>query len=76
MIKGILRTINQAVNLWLRGSCLASLAYYVASTPLMSILNSGGGIHLIVVGCIWRCKLFEVDMKGFSKYMAQYHNDL
>lgn len=43
---------------------------FVAYAPLTMLLNSGGGIHPIVVGSIWRHLISKFATKEVGKYMT------
>jgi len=73
--RDLLCAITLVVNLWLGGRCPLSLAEFVASTPLTSLLKPGGGLCSIAVGTIWRRLVSKVAMKGVGKDMAKYLND-
>lgn len=70
-----LYSITLILNLWLGGICLMSLVEFVASSPLILLLNPNSGILLISVGYIWRWLVSKVGMRGFSEDVTHYFND-
>ncbi|KAJ0896593.1 hypothetical protein HanRHA438_Chr08g0336351 [Helianthus annuus] len=63
----LLRAISAVVNLFLRGGCPRSLAEFVASAPLTSLLKPDNGIRPIAVGSIWRRVVSKVAIKGVGR---------
>ncbi|XP_026410732.1 uncharacterized protein LOC113305956 [Papaver somniferum] len=71
----LLASIIGVVNLWLAGTCPASLGEFVASPPLTPLLKPGGGIRPIVVGTVWRILVSKVAAFSVGKDMTSYLGD-
>ncbi|GJZ83772.1 hypothetical protein Tco_0648945 [Tanacetum coccineum] len=72
----LVSSITQVVNQFLNGKCPKILGEYFARAPLTMLVKSGGGIHPIVVGIVWRCLVSKVSVVVIGHSLDGYLNDL
>ncbi|GKB62004.1 hypothetical protein Tco_0918190 [Tanacetum coccineum] len=72
----LVSSITQVVNQFLNGKCPKILGEYFARAHLTMLVKSGGGIHPIVVGIVWRCLVSKVSVVVIGHSLDGYLNDL
>nr|GEX66549.1 hypothetical protein [Tanacetum cinerariifolium] len=65
-----LSSITQVVNLFLDGCYPKMCGEYITSAPLTSLVKPNGGIHLIVVGTVWRRLVSKIERLCCEKFVS------